>query len=157
MNDINNNVNFTARMDIRKVTMNKTRWAKIAEQFEQKTSKYPNDTFYMEDIANGINAYNINSKTGNEISANIFGVEFDRLMNMTDSQIVSKFKKMLNISAHKQRIYDATNDYTKKLFKITKEAASDMKIWDEAVSIANKEAKAMQKKDSFLKDVDILF
>ena len=32
-----------------------------------------------------------------------------------------------------------------------------MKIWDEAVSIANKEAKAMQKKDSFLKDVDILF
>ena len=73
--------------------MNKARWAKIAEQFEQKTSKYPNDTFYMEDIANGINAYNINSKTGNEISANIFGVEFDRLMNMTDSQIVSKFKK----------------------------------------------------------------
>ena len=64
---------------------------------------------------------------------------------------------MLNISAHKQRIYDATNDYTKKLFKITKEAASDMKIWDEAVSIANKEAKEMQKKDSFLKDVDILF
>ena len=49
------------------------------------------------------------------------------------------------------------DDYTKKLFKITKEAASDMKIWDEAVSIANKEAKAMQKKDSFLKDVDILF
>ena len=93
MNDINNNVNFTARMDIRKVTMNKARWAKIAEKFEQKTSKYPNDTFYMEDIANGINAYNINSKTGNEISANIFGVEFDRLMNMTDSQIVSKFKK----------------------------------------------------------------
>lgn len=157
MNDINNNVNFTARMDIRKVTMNKARWAKIAEAFEQKTSKYPNDTFYMEDIANGINAYNINSKTGNEISANIFGVEFDRLMNMTDSQIVSKFKKMLNISAHKQRIYDATTDYTKKLFKLTKEAASDMKIWDEAVSIANKEAKAMQNNDSFLKDVDILF
>lgn len=157
MNNINNNVNFTARMDVSKVTMNKARWTKIAELFEQKTAKYPNDTFYMEDIANGISAYNVNSKTGNEISANIFGVEFDRLTNMSDSQIISKFKKMLDISAHKQKIYDATTEYTEKLFKITKESVSDSKIWDEAVSIADKEAKAMQNKDSFLKDVDILF
>ena len=105
MDNINNNINFTARMDVSKLTMNKARWAKIAEVFEQKTAKYPNDTFYMEDIANGISAYNVNTKTGNEICANIFGVEFDRLTNMSDSQIVSKFKKMLDISAKKQKIY----------------------------------------------------
>lgn len=158
MESINNNINFTARMDLSKVTMNKTRWTKIAELFEQKTAKYPNDTFYMEDIATGINGYNVNSKTGNEICANIFGLEFDKLMNMPDSKIVSKFKKMLDIAAHKQKIYDATNQYTEKLSKIIKHHEhSDMKIWDEAVDIADKEAKALQNKDKFLKDIDIMF
>ncbi|MDE6139232.1 MAG: hypothetical protein K2F57_07155 [Candidatus Gastranaerophilales bacterium] len=157
MDNINTNVNFTARMNINKVTINKARWAKIAEVFEQKTAKYPNDTFYMEDITTGISAYNINSKTGNEICANIFGIEFDKLMNMSDSKIASKFKKILDITAHKQRIYDATTEYTKKIFKLTKEPANDSIIWDEAVKIATNEAKSMLNKDSFLKDVDILF
>lgn len=157
MNNINNNVNFTARMDLSKVTMNKERWQKIATLFEQKTQKYPNDTFYMEDLANGINAYNVNSKTGQEISVEVNGVELDKLLNMPDSKIVSKFKKMLNISAHKQKIYDATTKYTEKLFKLTKNGTSDMGIWDEAVNIASKEAKAMQAKDKFLNDIDILF
>ena len=32
-----------------------------------------------------------------------------------------------------------------------------MKIWDEVVDIADKEAKALQNKDKFLKDIDIMF
>lgn len=157
MNNINNNVNFTARMDLSKVTMNKARWENIANLFEQKTAKYPHDTFQLEDIANGIGGYNVNSKTGQEICANIFGVEFDKLMNMPDSKIVSKFKKMLNISAQKQKIYDATMQYENKLAKITKKDVNDIEIWDKAVDIADKEAKAMQSKDSFLRDIDIMF
>ncbi len=156
-NNINNNVNFTARMDLSRVTMNKARWENIASLFEQKTTKYPHDTFQLEDIANGIGGYNVNSNTGEEICVNIFGVEFDKLMNMADSKIVSKFKKMLEISAHKQKIYDATTQYENKLAKITKENVDYIEIWDKAVDIADKEANIMKDKDSFLRNIDIMF
>ena len=157
MNNINNNVNFTARMDLKKVSINKAKWENIATLFEQKTAKYPNDTFYMEDLANGISGYNINSKTGQETSVNIFGVEFDKLMNMPDSKIVAKFKKILDISNHKQQIFNATEQYTKKLFNISNNPIEDTKIWNTAVEIADKEAKTLQQKDSFLCDIDIMF
>lgn len=157
MNNLNNNINFTARMDISKITMNKNRWNNIAKLFEQRTQKYPNDTFYMEDLANGISGYNINPKTGSEICANIFGLEFDRLMNMSDTRIVAKFKKMLDISAKQQKIYNATNQYLDKIEKITKNRNEDTKIWDIVVDIANNETKKLQSQDSFLKDVDIMF
>ena len=160
MNNINNNVNFTARMDISRVTMNKNRWQNIAALFEQKTQKYPNDTFFMEDLPNGINCWNYNNKTTEEICASIEGVEFDRLLNMSDNTIVSKFKKMLDISYHKQRIYDATNKYLEKLSKISKNSEQsdiDTKIWDQVVDIATMDAEDLQNKDKFLKDIDILF
>ena len=158
MNNINNNVNFTARMDIRKVSINKDRWKNIAQIFEQKTAKYPNDTFKMEDLPNGISGYNFNNKNANEICANITGVEFDRLLNMSDSTIVSKFKKMLDISAKKQKIYDATNQYIEKLSKAAKNSEiNETNIWYKAADIAEKETKALQNKDNFLKDVDIMF
>lgn len=158
MNNINNNVNFTARMDIRKVSINKDRWKNIAQIFEQKTAKYPNDTFKMEDLPNGISGYNFNNKNANEICANITGVEFDRLLNMSDSTIVSKFKKMLDISAKKQKIYDATNQYIEKLSKAAKNSEiNETNIWYKAADIAEKETKALQNKDNFLKDIDIMF
>ena len=64
MSKINNNVNFQARMDLKGIKINKSRWENIATIFEQKTQKYPNDTFYIENTPNRINIYNYNKTTG---------------------------------------------------------------------------------------------
>lgn len=153
---INNNVNFQARMDLKGIKINKSRWENIATIFEQKTQKYPNDTFYIENTPNRINIYNYNKTTGEDFSVDINGETFDRLLNMKDDSIAQKFKKILDISSRKEKIFDITYQYVEKLSKVTKNSELDkMKIWNESENIANQEAKAMQNKDKFLKDVDI--
>ena len=156
MSKINNNVNFQARMDLKGIKINKSRWENIATIFEQKTQKYPNDTFYIENTPNRINIYNYNKTTGEDFSVDINGESFDRLLNMKDDSIAQKFKKILDISSRKEKIFDITYQYVEKLSKVTKNSELDkMKIWNESENIANQEAKAMQNKDKFLKDVDI--
>jgi len=156
MSKINNNVNFQARMDLKGIKINKSRWENIATIFEQKTQKYPNDTFYIENTPNRINIYNYNKTTGEDFSVDINGETFDRLLNMKDDSIAQKFKKILDISSRKEKIFDITYQYVEKLSKVTKNSELDkMKIWNESENIANQEAKAMQNKDKFLKDVDI--
>lgn len=160
MNNINNNVNFTARMDVSQITMNKSRWQKIATLFEKETQKYPNDEFRMRDLPNGVGGYNYNPQTYDEISVNVEGVEFDRLLNMDDNVIVSKFKKILDIGAKKRQIYNETDKFIKKLSKIVKKTGIDdieNKIWDNSVDIAVAETKTLQNKDKFLKDIEILY
>lgn len=157
MNDINNNVNFTARMDVKQV-LDTQRWKNISKIFRQTTKEYPHDTFHLTEYLDRIEAIGINSKTGNEIEAQFNLENIAKLMEMSDEKIAEKFKRMLDISAHKQRIYDATKAYTEKLSQLTKKDFSeDMDILDQATKIANKETKSMQNKDSFLKDIDILF
>lgn len=156
MSKINNNVNFQARMDLKGIKINKSRWENIGTIFEQKTQKYPNDTFYIENTPNRINIYNYNKTTGEDFSVDINGETFDRLLNMKDDSIAQKFKKILDISSRKEKIFDITYQYVEKLSKVTKNSELDkMKIWNESENIANQEAKAMQNKDKFLKDVDI--
>ena len=156
MSKINNNVNFQARMDLKGIKINKSRWENIATIFEQKTQKYPNDTFYIENTPNRINIYNYNKTTGEDFSVDINGETFDKLLNMKDDSIAQKFKKILDISSRKEKIFDITYHYVEKLSKVTKNSELDkMKIWNESENIANQEAKAMQNKDKFLKDVDI--
>lgn len=156
MSKINNNVNFQARMDLKGIKINKSRWENIATIFEQKTQKYPNDTFYIENTPNRINIYNYNKTTGEDFSVDINGETFDKLLNMKDDSIAQKFKKILDISSRKEKIFDITYQYVEKLSKVTKNSELDkMKIWNESENIANQEAKAMQNKDKFLKDVDI--
>ena len=156
MSKINNNVNLKARMDLKVIKINKSRWENIENIFEQKTQKYPNDTFYIENTPNRINIYNYNKTTGEDFSVDINGETFDRLLNMKDDSIAQKFKKILDISSRKEKIFDITYQYVEKLSKVTKNSELDkMKIWNESENIANQEAKAMQNKDKFLKDVDI--
>lgn len=121
-----------------------------------KNTKYPNDTFYIENTPNRINIYNYNKTTGEDFSVDINGETFDKLLNMKDDSIAQKFKKILDISSRKEKIFDITYQYVEKLSKVTKNSELDkMKIWNESENIANQEAKAMQNKDKFLKDVDI--
>ena len=68
MNDINNNVNFTARMDVKQV-LDTQRWKNISKIFRQTTKEYPHDTFHLTEYLDRIEAIGINSKTGNEIEA----------------------------------------------------------------------------------------
>ena len=53
MNTINDSITFGAKLDYSKVLTNKTKWAKIAAAFENKTKAYPKDTFILESDKKG--------------------------------------------------------------------------------------------------------
>lgn len=155
MDSINNNINFTARMDVSKVALNKSRWQKIAELFEQKTQNYPHDTFQIEELPCSISAYNLNSKSGEEISADFSGVIMDKLMNMSDEQIVSKFKKLLSISNKQAKLYEKTQKFINSALGKNDDKTEE-KIWDVIVEKACADSQAAIQKDSFLKNADII-
>lgn len=156
MNDINNSINFTARMDVSKVALNKSRWQKIAALFEEKTQKYPNDTFHMTELPTSITAYNVNSKTGEEISADFSGETYDQLMNLSDKEIVAKFKKLLKISETKAKIYEKTQKFINSITQKDADNFEEIKLWDLVVNKANKDAQKTISKDPILKNADIL-
>lgn len=155
MNNVNNNINFTARMDISKLTLDQKRWNNIAKVFEQKTAKYPNDTFSLTNSHNFIEAYNYNKKTGDEIVADI---PIDKLMEMTDNKIAAKFKKMLDIAVHRDKIYTKTNKFIENMNKTLKHTEFNKDIvWQRVVNITNDGTQALKNEDSFFKNVEIQF
>ena len=44
---INNNVSFTAKLNVKALKNNKTRWKNIADEFERQTLKETNDTLVL--------------------------------------------------------------------------------------------------------------
>ena len=46
-NNINNNINFTAKLNVRALTDNKSRWKNIAAEFERQTLKLKDDTLVL--------------------------------------------------------------------------------------------------------------
>lgn len=155
-NDYSNNLNFTAKMDVRKVVLNKARWQRIANLFEEKTQNYPNDSLEVTELPCAISLYGINSKTGVDYSADFIGVLMDKMMNMSDGQIVSKFKKILSISNKKGRLFEKTQKFIDSISNKKGSELDEYKIWDAVIDKGAQDAKNAIKKDSFLKDADIL-
>lgn len=157
MNNINNPIYFTARMNTNKVTFNEKRWQKIASLFETKTPSYPNDTFYMTELPNGISAYNLNKKNGEEFSVDFVGSAYDRLMNLKDEQIVSKFKKLLKISHKNTKIYEKTQKFINSINKKDTGNLDELALWDLVVNKTSKDNQKIIDKDPILKHADILY
>ena len=157
MTQINNNINFTARMDVSKV-LEKQRWKNVSKKFSHITKDYPKDKVYIVEYNEGINAEIINSKNGDEIEARFSLEDIENLMKMSDEKIAEQFKKILDINKVKNAVYQATTKYVTAIEKaLSKDEIDSIPIWDNATNIAQQEAQNLQKQDSFLQNLDILW
>jgi len=97
-NKIHNNVNFTARLDISKLKLDKDHWGRIAEEFKLKTPDYPDDVFVLKNDEDSLTIVNTNPEFGTKPWFMILGEGFERLLKLADSEVVDKFRKLLFIS-----------------------------------------------------------
>ena len=76
MNTINNNIAFGAKLDCSNLQGCKSRWSKIASEFEKKTKKYPNDVFSLKSNGNEIyfNPKYSDARVEKRTSTNDYGV-----------------------------------------------------------------------------------
>jgi len=97
-----NNSTFQAKMDISGINRNKAKWKKIATIFEQKTKKYPNDTFVIMDEPNSeyLDFYVQHSKKENnfdDIPSHISPVIYGLFKILPESTVADKLKKIFYI------------------------------------------------------------
>lgn len=155
-----NHISFGARMDLSGIKKNENRWNNVAKIFEQKTSEYPNDVFELQEHEEGLSAYALNLDTAEEITVDFNKENVADLMKMSDKSIASKFKKLLDISAQKGKVYKATNEFIEKLNSIYKNDNIDEleeNIRDIVVDKAERNADIAKEKDGFLRELDIMF
>ena len=79
-------------------------------------------------------------------------------MKMTDLKIYEQFKIIFDINKLKNAVYQATTKYVTAIEKaLSKDEIDSIPIWDNATNIAQQEAQNLQKQDSFLQNLDILW
>lgn len=93
-----NNINFTAKLDLSNVKSNKRMWNQVAQMFEEKTHKTPY-TFNLDDSDGVIDIYaHTNTKLQEiEHSCTLSKTGTNELINMTPEKITNKLVKLLNI------------------------------------------------------------
>jgi len=160
MNGINNtNVNFTAKMDVRKFTKaGQNRMKNIAEAFEAKTKKYPDDTFEITDYGEGgVQIYH-NDKGSNEHCTDITKQQWDSLLSQSDNFITGKLVKLFNIFKTEDHEYNRAGKYIASVIKNDKnDDPTDFqtKFWDLLVDKTQQDTKIAISKDPVLKDFHV--
>lgn len=122
-NNYNNNVNFTARLDLKNVAKNKRMWNEVAQMFEAKTSKTPY-TFHIDDSNRVIDIYATNSTRLDDIehSCTLSKEGTKKFMALTPEKKVNKLAKLLNIF---KRYDKTTNTGLECLEKLEKQDKFD--------------------------------
>lgn len=153
INASNQNVNFTARMDLRGVTKNLERWQKVAKEFEAKTSKYPNDTFDITDFADSCEIYHYDKGVKHENGCSIGVEQLKNLFENTDDFVAKKMIKLFNIFKAKDAEYDSAEKYISSVIKKDKNGDPtdfEQKFWDIVVDKAEKDRDIAVSKDKVL-------
>ena len=118
-NNLNYNVNFTARLDLTNVKNNRKVWKNVAQIFEDKTQKTPYD-FQITDSNSRIDIYALADNTledGIEHCCTLSKEATKKLMSYPAEKISQKLVKLLNVFTHQDKTrYDAL-DFLKKLEK----------------------------------------
>jgi hypothetical protein len=116
MNSINsNNVNFTAKMDVRSLTKNKSQWQAIAKRFEEQTQKKLYD-FELERFDDEISLFANNPKNiENEHLCTISSKGEEKLLKLPLEKAVNKLKKLLDLLRHDDKTDKIASDLMQKL------------------------------------------
>lgn len=115
----NSNVNFTARLDLSRVSSNKRMWSNVADMFEAKTKKIPY-TFRLDNSCDElvIQADTIlKSGYDPEHDVIISKKATEELMAMTPEKIAQKLVKLLNVFKEQDQTLDAGFKFLNKLEK----------------------------------------
>lgn len=100
-NNINNNINFTAKLNIKALTNNKSRWKNIATEFERQTLKLKDDAL----VLTNDNELEICKHYGPKVTTIYSRLQelsltnecTQKLMQLSDEKIAKKLAYILNI------------------------------------------------------------
>ncbi len=100
-NNINNNINFTAKLNIRALQQNNPRWKNIAAEFERQTLKLQNDTI----VLSNDNQLLIGKHYGPKVTTEASRLQellltpeaTENLMKLSDTKIAKKLVQILKI------------------------------------------------------------
>ena len=113
MDSISNNINFKAKLNVSELKVNKERWAKIAKEFQSQTKKYPKEEFSLSD--GGYYIYFARTKNGEQVRhsdwSNMQRQLFDKLEQLSDSELVNKLKRLFNIQRNIDNMEKETVDF----------------------------------------------
>lgn len=163
----NNNVNFTARLDLSNVKKNKRMWNEVAQMFETKTNKTPY-TFRIDDSDSVIDIYATNHTRLNDIEhCCTFSKEgTEKFMALTPEKKVNKLAKLLNIFKRHDKTTNTTLECLEKLEKQDKYGTlmsserGELSFFDRIFGAANDKAKTDRaiavSKDQIFKDAEFL-
>lgn len=156
MNSIsNNNVNFTARLDITNVA-NKGRWNKIGKEFEKLTADNPNDIFKISGSFKHGDNIGFDLLDGNfhgEYEASLTSDATKKLSKLPDLEIAQKIKKVFNALNIEKTMFEMELGISKKLNFTKKLSPQNEDKFVDACSDVVAELKNKEiKSDSLLKD-----
>jgi len=161
MNSINNrqnSVNFTAKMDISGVKTGAERLQNIAQMFETKTKKYPNDTFQLRDFGDSFQIDYMDKVTELEHCASIPTETWNKFLQKSDEAITKKLVKLFNIFKKEDREIEKAQKYIDSFIKNDKNndpTRFESKFWDIVVARTNADKQIAVKKDPVLRDFDV--
>ncbi len=116
----NNHQNFTARLDLTNIKLNKTRWKNISKMFEDKTQK-ANYTFELSDSNRQLDIYALPDELEDvEHSCTLSKEGTKKLMEESDEKITQKLIKLLNIFTHQDNVRTTAVEFLQKLEKSDK-------------------------------------
>lgn len=113
----NNNINFTAHLDLTKVKLERNRWKNVAKIFEEKTQK---DLYTLEltDSGKQLDIYAFPEDFDDvEHSCTLTKEATKKLMETSDEKISQKLIKLLNIFNHQDTTRKTAIEFLKKLQK----------------------------------------
>lgn len=159
MNKIsNNNLAFTARMDIKGVKSNVERWKNIAAMFENKTQKYTDDVFEVSTCDDNLYIYQYNDVHDWEHCCDITKAQAERLMSKTDEKITGTFVKLFNIFKRQDEECLTATEFINKLSKNDKYGTVEkfeVKFWDALVNKQITDRNMALSKDADLKNYTV--
>lgn len=152
MDKINNNINFTARMDLKGIKKNMQRWESISEKFSSKTQDI-DDTFTLMEKDSGLEV-----EAFDEGLIHFGEKTLKKLLKLTDEEVAEKFKKLSDIFVQKRKTLNAAhkniNNFRSRTAPDEFEDIADS-IMDKAISKIYSDAETAINSDKLLKKADV--
>lgn len=159
--------NFTARLDLSNIKLNKRKWNSVAQMFEAKTQKDAY-TFQISDNSKRIDIYAL-SDVNNDIehSCLLSNDGTQKLMELPEEKITQKLIKLLNVFKHQDKTRADSVEFLEKFEKSDKYGTLNSPHYENGDSIYDRvfypildkmkadRASAMSK-DSIFRDADFV-
>lgn len=159
INNIRNNVNFTARMNILTNDVNLKRVRKISEIFEAQTKDFAQDTFELNGTKqHGYQIYHFDKDLDEENCCDMTTEQWNKLFRNSDEFISKKFIKLFEIFKNKDEEISKAKKYIEAVMKRDKNIDPtdfQQKFWDIFIDKVNKDRDIAVANDSILKNFEV--